>query len=54
MAKGQRRSNRETKKPKQPKPERSATASLALASPVAGHRTPIIGRGQIETRKGRK
>jgi len=54
MAKGQRRSNREAKKPKQPKPERGAVASLALAPPVAGHRTPIVLRGQIEARKGRK
>jgi hypothetical protein len=54
MAKGQRRSNRETKKPKRPKPERNAVTSLTLAPPVAGHRAPIVGRNQSETRKGRK
>jgi|HubBroStandDraft_6_1064221.scaffolds.fasta_scaffold756576_1 hypothetical protein len=45
MAKGQRRSNREQKKPKQPKPERGATSSLVLASnPAIRERLPAGGR----------
>lgn len=55
MAKGQRRSNREAKKPKQPKPERSATVSTVLASgPTAGDRGPTGGRDWTGSRNGRK
>jgi len=43
MAKGQQRSNREAKKPKQPK---SATKPAAPAPLAAPERKPMQGRGQ--------
>jgi hypothetical protein len=55
MAKGQRRSNREAKKPKQPKPERSVTSALPLAAgPAARERPPVSGRDQTGGRNGRR
>ena len=36
MAKGQRRSNRETKKPKQPKSEKKTAVPLTLLAPERG------------------
>jgi len=36
MAKGQRRSNREAKKPKQPKSEKKAAVPLTLLAPERG------------------
>jgi len=55
MAKGQRRSNREQKKPKQPKPERSATSPLVLASSSAVREgVPVGGRDQSGGRNGRR
>jgi hypothetical protein len=41
MAKGQRRSNREAKKPKKSAAEKSKSAVPALASQIAG--SPIVG-----------
>jgi hypothetical protein len=41
MAKGQRRSNREVKKPKQPKSEKKSATPLPLGAP---ERKPIEGR----------
>jgi len=40
MAKGQRRSNREVKKPKQPKSEKKAVTPLSAAAP---ERDPLKG-----------
>jgi hypothetical protein len=56
MAKGQRRSNREAKKPKQPKSERSgAVVSLALApAPGGRERAPMGARDQTSGRNGRR
>jgi hypothetical protein len=55
MAKGQRRSNREVKKPKQLKSERSGAVSLALApAPTARERLPVGGRDRAGGRNGRK
>jgi hypothetical protein len=56
MAKGQRRSNREVKKPKQPKSERSGVVSLALApaAPAARERVPVSGRDRSGPRNGRR
>jgi len=55
MAKGQRRSNRETKKPKQQKPERSTAASLVLSPGVAAReRAPVGGRDRTGSRNGRR
>jgi hypothetical protein len=55
MSKGQKRSNREPKKPKQVKPERGA----ALSSPPApglstGERVPARGRDRTSARNGRR
>jgi hypothetical protein len=55
MSKGQKRSNREAKKPKQAKPERSATLSLPLAPGAsAGERAPVRGRDPTGARNGRR
>jgi hypothetical protein len=55
MAKGQKRSNREAKKPKQPKPEGSGALSVALTPGSAAHeRTPIGRRDQPSGRNGRR
>jgi hypothetical protein len=53
MAKGQKRSNREAKKPKQPKLERNAAVSLALA-PGPATRAPVGGRGRAGSPNGRR
>jgi hypothetical protein len=55
MAKGQRRSNRELKKPKQPKSERGGTLSLPLA-PVPAPRERVLGGGRDQAggRSGRR
>lgn len=54
MAKGQRRSNREQKKPKQSKPDRNGTPALPTAPvPAIRERTPVGGRGRIAGRNGR-
>jgi hypothetical protein len=45
MAKGQRRSNRETKKPKQPKSEKKTAVPLTLLAPE---------RGLVRAEKGRE
>jgi CspA family cold shock protein len=45
MAKGQRRSNRETKKPKQPKSEKKTAVPLTLLAPE---------RGLARSQKGRE
>lgn len=44
MAKGQKRSNRETKKPKQPKSEKKPAVPSALAAPERGALQGQIGR----------
>jgi hypothetical protein len=44
MAKGQKRSNRETKKPKQPKSEKKPAMPSALAVPERGPLQGQIGR----------
>jgi hypothetical protein len=55
MAKGQRRSNREPKKPKQPKPERNAAASVSLAGgPVSRERAPVGARDRTGGRNGQR
>jgi hypothetical protein len=55
MAKGQKRSNREAKKPKQSKPEGGGAVFLAVASGSAAHeRTQIGRRDQTSGRNGRK
>jgi hypothetical protein len=55
MAKGQKRSNRELKKPKQPKAERSGAQSSTLASgPAARERVLVGGREQTGNRNGRR
>jgi hypothetical protein len=55
MAKGQRRSNREAKKPKQAKSERSGAVSLALApAPAPRERAPAGGRDRTGGRDGRR
>jgi hypothetical protein len=54
MAKGQRRSNRELKKPKQRKPERGGALPLATV-PTARELMPGVGgRPQSGARKGRR
>jgi hypothetical protein len=55
MAKGQKRSNREAKKPKQPKPERSVAASLgAVPAPAARNRATVDGGDRTGGRNGRR
>jgi hypothetical protein len=55
MAKGQKRSSRETKKPKQQKSERSGAIALAPASVAAARdRVSSGGRDQPGGRKGRR
>jgi hypothetical protein len=55
MAKGQRRSNRELKKPKQPKAERNAAVSVSLAlGPVPRERAPVGGRDRTGGRNGQR
>jgi len=55
MAKGQKRSNREAKKPKQPKPERAGVLPLAAALVPAGRERLLFGgRDQQGPRKGRR
>jgi hypothetical protein len=54
MAKGQKRSNREAKKPKQPKAERSASTPLAPAPGVGNASSVDIGRGRPGSRTGRR
>jgi hypothetical protein len=54
MAKGQRRSNREAKKPKQPKAERNAAVSLVVAGPAARERAPVGGRDRNGSPNGRR
>jgi hypothetical protein len=49
MAKGQRRSNREVKKPKQPKSEKKAVGTLLPAAPER-----ILGRGPISREAPRR
>jgi hypothetical protein len=49
MAKGQKRSNREAKKPKQPKSEKTAGASLVLMA----ERAPVAN-ARISSRDGRR
>ena len=44
MAKGQRRSNRETKKPKQPKSEKKTATPLTLLAPERGPGKAQSGR----------
>ena len=53
MAKGQKRSNREAKKPKQPKAERSAALAPAPV-PLARERAAFGGRDQPGGRNGRR
>jgi hypothetical protein len=52
MAKGQRRSNRELKKPKQPKAERGG--ALPVATVPAARELMPVGRAQSGARKGRR
>jgi hypothetical protein len=55
MAKGQRRSNREQKKPKQPKPERSPIASLVLTPASSARIGAPAGRSErAASRNGHK
>jgi hypothetical protein len=55
MAKGQRRSNREPKKPKQPKPERNAAVPISLAGgPLSRERPPVGGRDRTGGRNGQR
>ncbi len=55
MAKGQKRSNRETKKPKQQKSASSATSSLTLTpAPTARELLPPGGRDRTGPRNGRR
>jgi len=55
MAKGQRRSNREVKKPKQPKSGQNAAASAPLAPAFSAREgTPAPGRDRAGGRNGRK
>lgn len=53
MAKGQRRSNRELKKLKQPKPERGGALPLATV-PTGRELMAVGGRSQSGARKGRR
>jgi len=53
MAKGQKRSNRETKKPKQSKPERSGAPAVALVT-GPGARAPVGSRNPDSAHKGRR
>jgi hypothetical protein len=46
MAKGQKRSNREAKKPKQAKSQHSATTSLALTSGSTARESAAVGGRQ--------
>jgi hypothetical protein len=52
MAKGQRRSNREAKKPKQAKSQSSATTPLALTSGSTARESAAVG-GRAKTDSGR-
>ena len=55
MAKGQKRSNREAKKPKQPKAERGASLPAALTpEPSARERPPVGSRNRNGARDGRR
>jgi hypothetical protein len=55
MAKGQKRSNREVKKPKQPKSAANAASSLTLAAGVAPRDSaPGGGRDRAAPRNGRR
>jgi hypothetical protein len=55
MAKGQRRSNREPKKPKQAKLSRSASISPTLPAPLAVRDTiSASGRDRLGGRNGRR
>jgi hypothetical protein len=55
MSKGQRRSNREAKKPKQVKAERGAALSSSLApGPSAGERVPVREHDRTGARNGRR
>ena len=55
MAKGQRRSNREAKKPKQPKAERSAPSPLGLTTGSATREGGTVGgSGRNEIRNDRR
>jgi len=53
MAKGQKRSNREAKKPKQTKPQSGGTPILAAGS-ASGDRAPLRGPVQTGSRNGRR
>jgi hypothetical protein len=54
MAKGQSRSKREAKKPKQSKPQRAAVTTLAPPGPPARDGAAAGGRGRPGARNGRK
>ena len=55
MPKGQKRSNREAKKPKQVKPETGvALSSLLATGPSIGERVPVRGQDRTGARNGRK
>jgi hypothetical protein len=52
MAKGQRRSNREAKKPKQSKPGRGALTLAPASTVTVGERVQSSGRSQSRVRNG--
>jgi len=55
MSKGQKRSNREAKKPKQVKPERGPTLSSQVTpGPSSGERMPVREQGRTGARNGRR
>lgn len=55
MSKGQKRSNREPKKPKQVKPARAAVLSSPLApGPSTGERVPVREQDRTGARSGRR
>jgi hypothetical protein len=54
MAKGQRRSNREVKKPKQPKAQSRGTLAVTAAAPAGRERLLLGDRDQPGPRKGRR
>ncbi len=54
MAKGQKRSNREAKKPKQPKATSSAAVSATLSQTSLTRETVGPGRDRSATRGGRR